>query len=68
MSSAQKEQNWALNEIETFLIEVSGPDFIELLKKPLNEKETPHLKEIQEILLLHVSRVNRYPCPYACRD
>ena len=47
-----KEQSWALNEIETFLIEISGPDYIELLKEPLNEKETPHLKEIREILLL----------------
>jgi hypothetical protein len=47
----QNKQSWALKEIETFLSEVSGPDFIEILRKPLNEKELPHLEEIQQILL-----------------
>jgi len=47
----QNEQSWALNEIDTFLREVSESDFIEILRKPLNEKELHHFEEIQQMLL-----------------
>jgi len=46
-----EETSWAINEIDKFFKEVSEPDFIELLRKPLDENDTPHLKVIQQILL-----------------
>ena len=47
----KEEHAWAINEIDTFLKEVSEPDFIEILRKALNETGTTHLKVIQQILL-----------------
>ena len=47
----KEEHAWAINEIDTFLKEVSEPDFIEILRKALNETGTAHLKVIQQILL-----------------
>jgi hypothetical protein len=47
----EEEHVWAINEIETFLREASEPDFIELLRKALEEKDTANLKVIQQILL-----------------
>jgi hypothetical protein len=47
----KEEHDWATKEIDTFLSEVSECNFIEILRKTLNETGTTHLKVIQQILL-----------------
>ena len=47
----REEHDWAVTEINTFLREVSEPDFLELLKKPLHAMDAHQLKVIQQSLL-----------------